>query len=290
MNKTKIKLVALISVLVLLTLVEMRLMLFRGTFIYGVVLLMAGVMAFLVWKAFVKNGREDLRRSEKRSADLEKQIAELNTVIAQLSRELEEKNRTRLNVVELSPVLHVAVLNIDSAFVRTYVREEKGVVFNGALRAEISAEYGVRLEEARFKYDADQEILQIADFHPGLISYSKKQLKWQIARSYRILSVLGRDVAVVSDGVCEDFTRKKCNELRDALEQEIDDRTIAEFDWLSPMISQEVTDMFRMIIGKPGVTIEVVGEAGDDFVDYAAFQHQLARGMLQIGATNSENN
>lgn len=282
MKKNKIRFICLVAVLVFLALLSMKLMIDRGTFIYGLVLLFAAAFAFLIWKAYIKNGREDLRRSQARSAKFLATIGEQEERIAQLSRELDEKSRARLNVVGLSPILHVAVLNVDSSFVRTYVRKEKGIEFNGALRAEISAEYGVRLEEAHFHYDSERDVLRIANFRPGLISYSKKQLSWQLARSFRILSIFGKEMMVVSDGVCVDFTRKQCEILRDALEKEIDDRKIEEFDWLSPMISQEVADMFRMIIGRPGITIEVVDEAGEGFVDYQSFQRQLARSPLQL--------
>lgn len=258
-----------------------RLFFYKETMVFGFALLGLAVFAFLVWKAFIKNGREDLRRSERRSKDLEDEIQSLKKQVSGLNRELEEKNRSRLNVVELSPILHLAVMNIDSSFVRTFVREsEDGITFNGALRADICAEYGVKLEDVRFKYDAASNTLMLANFTPGLLSFSKKQLTWEIAKSYRTRHLLGHEFSAVSDSAADAFTKRQCEELRAGLEREIDERKLAEFNWLSPMISQEVTDMIKMVVGKPGLTIvasemPLLEASGEGYVDFASFREQL---------------
>ena len=194
-------------------------------------------------------------------------------------RELEEKGRSPLNVVELSPILHLAVMNIDSSFVRTYIREDEdaGLTFNGALRADICAEYGIKLEEVGFRYDAVNNTLYLADFHPGLISFSKKQLSWEIANSYASRSILGRSFVSASNPAAKAYTAKMCRELRDDLEKEIDDRRIAEFEWLSPMISQQVTDMLKMLVGRPGLSIITMeGRPEGDYLSFPEFRKQIA--------------
>lgn len=240
-------------------------------------LIIIGVIAvgFLVWKAFIQNSRKELKRSEQERDSLQKQLDALN-------RKLQEKENTKINVVSLSPILHLAILNIDSSFTRTYVREdlESGITFNGALRADICAEYGVKLEEMGFKYDPETTTLQLANFHPGLISYSKKQLTWDIARSFRSKSLLGHEFPPVSDSAAEAYTKKMCNDLRTDLEREIDSRKIDEFDWLSPMISQQVMDMFKLLLGQPNLNIIALEEAPDgDFIDFQSFRRQLTDGQ-----------
>ncbi len=271
----------LIAAAVVLALVCVRLFFYRETTIFGFILLGLAVFGFLVWKAFVKNGREDLRRSERRGKDLQNEVEELKKQVSGLSRQLEEKDKSRLNVVELSPILHLAVMNIDSSFVRTYIREsEDGTVFNGAIRADICAEYGVKLEDVRFKYEPVSNTLMLANFHPGLLSFSKKQLTWEIAKSYKTRHLFGHEFSSVSDSAADAFTKRMCEELRADLEKEIDDRKVAEFNWLSPMISQQVTDMFKMLVGKPGLNIvssEVPALEADaqGYVDFPAFRQLL---------------
>lgn len=271
----------LLAVAVVVALVCVRLFLYRETVVFGFVLLGLAVFGFLVWKAFIKNGREDLKRSERKSKDLQNEVDQLKKQVSGLSRQLEEKEKSRLNVVELSPVLHLAVMNIDSSFVRTYVREsDDGITFNGAIRADICAEYGVKLEDVKFKYDAASNTLMLANFHPGLLSFSKKQLNWEIAKSYKTHHLFGREFSSVSDSAADAFTKRMCEELRTELEREIDDRKIAEFNWLSPMISQQVTDMFKMLIGKPGLSIvssevPALEAAGQGYVDFPAFRQQI---------------
>lgn len=274
--------IPIIAAAVLAVLVCVRLLLYKETLIFGLVLLGTIVLAYLFWRAFVKSGRDDLRRSERKGAELEEEVQSLKKTISGLNRELEEKSRSRLNVVELSPILHLAVMDIDSSFVRTFVREspDGSITFNGALRADIRAEYGVKLEDVRFKYDAGSNTLMLANFHPGLLSFSKKQLNWEIARSYRTRHLLGHEFSAVTDSVADAFTKQMCEQLRAGLEKEIDDRQIAEFNWLSPMISQQVTDMFKMLVGKPGLSIvaseiPAIETEEQGYVDFQDFRRQL---------------
>ncbi len=279
MKKFKFKKYLIIAAAVVVALVALRLIFHRETLWIGLLLMLTGIISFLVWKAFVQNGREDLQRSERKGKALEEEVANLRRQIAGLSRELEEKSRSPINVVELSPILHVAVMNIDSSFVRTFIREdeENGLTFNGALRADICAEYGIKLEEVGFRYDADTNSLFLANFHPGLISFSKKQLNWEIANSYASRSILGKHFSSASHPAAKAFTAKMCKELRDGLEKEIDERKIAEFEWLSPMIAQQVTDMLKMLVGRPGLSvITMEGRPEGDYLSFPEFRKQMA--------------
>ena len=279
MKKFSFKRIGIIALAVVIVLIALRFIFYRETLWIGLALLLIGLIGFLVWKAFVKNGREDLRRSERKGKELEEEVTNLRKQIAGLYRELEEKGRSPLNVVELSPILHLAVMNIDSSFVRTYIREDEdaGLTFNGALRADICAEYGIKLEEVGFRYDAVNNTLYLADFHPGLISFSKKQLSWEIANSYASRSILGRSFVSASNPAAKAYTAKMCRELRDDLEKEIDDRRIAEFEWLSPMISQQVTDMLKMLVGRPGLSIITMeGRPEGDYLSFPEFRKQIA--------------
>ena len=284
MKKYSFKTIGIIALAVIIVLLALRFIFYRETLWIGLVMLLVGLIAFLVWKAFVKNGREDLRRSERKGKELEEEVTSLKKEIAGLYRELEEKGRSPLNVVELSPILHLAVMNIDSSFVRTYIREDEdaGLTFNGALRADICAEYGIKLEEVGFRYDAGTNTLYLANFHPGLISFSKKQLSWEIANSYAARSILGKSFASASHPSAKAYTAKMCKELRDDLEQEIDERKISEFEWLSPMISQQVTDMLKMLVGRPGLSIVTMeGRPEGDYLSFPEFRKQLAAQALQ---------
>ena len=211
------------------------------------------LLGFLIWKAFIKGG------------------------------EREEQLHTKLNIVHINPILHVAVMSIDTAFTRTYIREsEDGITFNGALRTDICADYGIRMEDARFKYDPATNTLNVANFNPGLISYSKKQLTWDIARSYRTRTILGHEIVTVSDKACEEFTKKTCETLRTELEKEIDERQITEFDWLSPAITGRVTEVLKLLVGDESVNIRIAesSEADDTYVSLSALKAQLSTPLI----------
>lgn len=284
-TKTKISIAAAAGavLLVFVIIALSRYEFYEATLKYGLIFFGMLFFGYLIWKAFIKNGREDLKRSEKLLKEKEQKEAEMEKTIRDLNRELAENRHSRLNVMELNPILHIAVLNVNTSFTRSYVREEGEMTFNGALRVDINAEYGARLEDARFKYDPISNTLSIADFKPGLISYSKKQLTWDIARSYRSRpNILGIERADISDQQAELFTNQMCEKLRGELEKEIDDRQVAEFDWLSPMISQQVVDIFKLMIGRETLNIAIEEKYDDTFVDLNTFRAQLAQPLEEV--------
>lgn len=284
-TKTKISIAAAAGavLLVFVIIALSRYEFYEATLKYGLIFFGMLFFGYLIWKAFIKNGREDLKRSEKLLKEKEQKEAEMEKTIRDLSRELAENRHSRLNVMELNPILHIAVLNVNTSFTRSYVREDGEMTFNGALRVDINAEYGARLEDARFKYDPISNTLSIADFKPGLISYSKKQLTWDIARSYRSRpNILGIERADISDQQAELFTNQMCEKLRGELEKEIDDRQVAEFDWLSPMISQQVVDIFKLMIGRETLNIAIEEKYDDTFVDLNTFRAQLAQPLEEV--------
>lgn len=103
--RVKQKLWLSLGVALALIAVGVRLLFVEAAFKYGLILIGAVFLAFLVWKAFIKSGQEDLSRSEERRLELESEVNELK-------HKLEEVTSSPLNVTSLSSVLHLAVLNI----------------------------------------------------------------------------------------------------------------------------------------------------------------------------------
>ena len=280
--KSKTRKILIIVGAVVLALVAIRLMFTRNTLPFGAFLLAGIALAYLIWRAFVKNSKEELRQSARRESMLSEQINSLKQTIDLLNRELEEKSNSKINVVGLNPILHLAVLNIDSSFTRPYIRHKDNISFFGALRAEISAEYGIKMEDVLFKYDKESNSLFLKNFHPGLISYSRKQLNWDFANAYKSVNILGKMVYLPADA----YSKSTSDELRRDLEIEIDERKIEEFDWLSPMISTQVCDVLKLMIGKPGVNVILLPDDAEvpslqegenaDFVKFAQIKEILS--------------
>ena len=281
--KAKTRKILIIAGAGVVAMIAISLMFTRRTLPFGAILLGALGLGYLIWRAFVKTSKEELRQSARRENMLSEQIQSLKSTIDLLNRELEEKNNSKINVVGLNPILHLAVLNIDSSFTRPYIRQQDNISFYGALRADISAEYGIKMEDVLFKYDKDSNTLFLKNFHPGLISYSRKQLNWDFANAYKTINLFGKIVCIPADA----YAKTQSEELRRDLEIEIDERKIEEFDWLSPMISTQVCDMLKLMIGKPGVNIILLpdnaqfealnqGEENKDFVKFAEIKHILS--------------
>lgn len=241
--------------------------LLMGGFRAGGGYLIAGVaIGLLAWKAFTKKDDSGLRE----------ELATLRKTVKDLDRELSEKSRSRFNVVELNPIMHIAVLDVDTSFVRPYVREDKHLTFNGALRADLKVEYGIRLEEVKFQYDPMANHLTLSNFHPGIISYSRKQLKWEFAKSYRSRKLFGHGFSDISDRDADTFTKETCEKLRAELEEEIDTRNVSEFDWLSPLITDQVVDVLKLMVGRDSLNVTISDNAEGDFVGLQEFRQMVA--------------
>ena len=254
--KAKTRKILIIAACVLIAIISIRLLFFKNTLLYGIILLGGLALSYLIWRAFIKNSREEQVRAARREEMLTEQINTMNQTISALQRELEEKNNSKINVIGLSPIMHVAVLSIDSSFTRPFIRKKDNLTFYGALRADISAEYGIKMEDVLYKYDGTTNSLYLKNFHPGLISYSKKQLNWEFADGYKSINFFGKDVHLPADT----YTKEMCDELRRDLEKEIDERKIEEFEWLSPMLSTQVGDMFKLMLNHPEADVIVLQE------------------------------
>lgn len=217
---------------------------------YGGYLVLGVIIGLLAWKAFSRTDKDE--------------VADLRKTIRNLDRELAEKTTGRINVVGLNPILHVATMNVDTSFVRPYVREEGNMTFNGALKADMQIEYGIKMEEVRYRYDAESNNLTLANFHPGIISYSKKQLKWEFARTFKSRSLLGHDLPPFSDTEADKFTQRMCEQLRNELESEIDKRQVTEFEWLKPLVTEQVVDVLKLMVGKENINITIAEGNGDE--------------------------
>lgn len=274
--KAKTRYIIAIAVAVVLAIICLRLLLVEATLKYGLILLGALALAFLIWKAFIRNGQKELRQSEQQNLELQSEVDNLRQRLAEMSR-------SRLNVTGISPILHLSVLELDTSFTRSYIREDKKnkLVFNGALRTDIRAEYGVRLEDVLFKYDEQSKTLYLAHFQPGLLSFSKKQMTWDIANSVRERDFFGWiELPPVDDEEAESYTKRMKEEIRAEVEKEIDERKIAEFEWLSPLITRQVTDVLKLALNKPDAQVAILeeGQSEENFIDFGTFYQQISDG------------
>ena len=79
-------------------------------------------------------------------------------------------------------------------------------------------------------------------------------------------------------------------DIRAEVEKEIDGRKIAEFEWLSPLITRQVTDVLKLALGKPDAQVAVLPEpdaaqlengASEGFIDFGTFYQQIGGGNPQ---------
>ena len=95
-------------------------------------------------------------------------------------------------------------------------------------------------------------------------------MTWDIARSYHKRDFLGLfELSPADDDEAESFTKRMKETLRAEIEKEIDERKLAEFEWLSPIVSRQVTDMIKLAIGRPEISVVILeGETPEGFIDF----------------------
>ena len=277
MKKRKVRTIIAIVLLVVALTFAGYLLFWQNATQYGLIVLGVILLAFLIWKAFIKTADDKLHAKEQDERKLNDEIDTLRREVNVLSRRLAEKDNTMMNVVEMNPVLHLSTMTVDTFFVRTFQREQDNMTFSGALRTDLCAEYGIRLEEVLFKYDEALNRLYLANFKPGMISYSKKQLRWEISQASRRrkASLLHPHPGSVMDEETEAYAKKMCEEIRSELEQEIDTRRIDELQWMSKPLTQQVIGMLKYVIHLPQVEVVVVEQADETFVDLPTFRQQM---------------
>lgn len=248
---------AVVILLVLVT-VFMRYEFYAAALKYGFLLAGVAILAFLVWKAFIHPLNEKLRAAEDRNAAL--------------ARKLEQKETSGGSIVNLSRIFHLTTMEVKTQLVKAYDLKDGDITFNGALKADICAEYGVKLEEARFRYDAEAHTLYVAGLKSGLISYSHRQLTWEFARSYRSRKLFGRTLPAVSDSAMELYTRRICEELRADCESKFDAGDVPELAWLSEALDQHVLGYVRGLLGDSSLNVVQVEAPDDSYVDIHALR------------------
>ena len=114
-----------------------------------------------------------------------------------------------------------------------------------------------------------------------LLSFSKKQMTWDIANSVRERDFFGWiELPPVDDEEAQSFTKRMKEEIRAEVEKEIDERKIAEFEWLSPLITRQVTDVLKLALNKPDAQVSVLeeGQSDENFIDFGNFYQQISDG------------
>lgn len=263
---TKIKLGAALAAAVVIVLLVVTALIryefYAAALKYGLILLCMLLVTFLAWKAFVYPLNEKLKAAEAGNAEL--------------SRKLEQREVTGGSIINLSQILHLTTMEVKTQLVKAFDLKEGDITFNGALKADICAEYGVRLEQARFRYDAGTHTLYVADLKPGLISFSQRQLTWEFARSYRTRRLFGRALPEMSGSAMAVFTREKCDELRAAYEAQLDAGDVPELAWLSMTMSQHVLGYVKGLLGDASLNVVQVDAPDDSFVDIQVLRSRHA--------------
>lgn len=259
-SKTRLYVTVAAAAVVLLVLVtmSMRYEFYAAALKYGLVLLCIAGVSFLVWKAFIHPLNEKLKAAEASNAAL--------------ARKLEQKETAGGSIINLSQIFHLTTMEVKTQLVKAYELKDGDITFNGALKADICAEYGVKLEQARFRYDAEARTLYVAGLKSGLISYSRRQLTWEFARSFRSRKLFGRSLPAVSDSAMDIYTRRKCDELRAGCEAELDAGNVPELAWLSEALDQHVLGYVRGLLGDGSLKVVQVEAPDDSYVDIHALR------------------
>ena len=83
--KVKARLIIAAVIAVVIAAIGIWLLFVPKAFKYGLILLGVVFLAVLIWKAFIQSGQQELRVSQERTTELEKQVGELRERLEEIS-------------------------------------------------------------------------------------------------------------------------------------------------------------------------------------------------------------
>jgi Ca2+/Na+ antiporter len=219
-------------ILSLLAIIAVAVVLILNKFlVYGIVLIGIAFVIYLIWYLLIKN-------KDKRITELEKTILANKSLI----QELEQR---KINISQITPILKLALWEIDSIFIRPFNRrysnddngklkiDDNGKLkFVATFKIDIRAQYGVDVNELRFKYENDKVIVNI---NPKFLSFTKRVCHWEY-----------REVMELENG-------------------------IEELKWIEKPLQQQVITILKAFFIPPDMEIILSDYCDDTFVDIETF-------------------
>ena len=227
MKNTKLilSIIAIIAIAVLLIL--------NKFLVYGLVLSGFAFVIYFLGNLFIKNKEEQIAALEKTINDNKSRI-----------QELEQK---KMNISQITAILEFGLFEIDTVFHRIFNRsiDDGRLKFQGTLKIDIKAKYGIDLKELRFKPEGNT--ILVYNLNPKFLSFSKRECSWSFAETLEFVKpVIGENNWRIRDRN-DIVTLMECETLRNQVEAEFENG-IEELKWIEKPLQNQALNVLKTFV------------------------------------------
>lgn len=199
---------------------------------------------------------------------------EKNNELQKLNLKLQEENNylkdRHFQITQIRSILELNLFEIDTKFTRSVSRQEeingRNIRYFGSLNVALTAKYGIDCKELRFRYDAVNDVLSVADINPRFLSFGNRKLEWdffEILEHKSIFPLTGKRWMAVDD--LQEFAGRIKEEYRLDTERSLQSGP-EEFTWIHAPIKNNVENLIKILFSGLCRNIEIVEKSDSSFI------------------------
>ncbi|MDR0941262.1 MAG: hypothetical protein LBM68_03445 [Bacteroidales bacterium] len=202
---------------------------------------------------------------EDENSKLKSRLSNIEKTNSTLRAENAELRNRKLNIAELKHILDLGLIEVDTNLTRTwneqFKHENKTVRFIGALQVEVIAQYGINLKELRFKEDAENNIITVANINPKFLSFKDLNYSWKISEILEYKQPTFAENHWGTSTKLQELCGKMKEDLRLKTHEEVKNGP-QEMKWLIKPLEEKIINLLNIAFGK---TIKIVATSDDSF-------------------------
>lgn len=235
--------------------------------LYGLIVLGATSLMYLLWAAFIRDKDEKI-------SGLVKELEKTKNLITGLQEENNELRSRRLNISELRNILDLGLMQVNTSFTRTwndkFEEDGKSLHFIGALQVRIIARYGIDLKELRIKQNREKNEVIVANINPRFLSFNDFDYEWKIAEVMEYTKPWFGSGQWKKSPTLEVIVSRLKEDLRARTHQEVKTGP-EELDWVMDPLRKQIEGTIEMVLGSPYRSVKFVETPDDTFVNLDEF-------------------
>jgi ABC-type multidrug transport system fused ATPase/permease subunit len=201
-------------------------------------------------------------------------LDEKNNNLLKQNLKLKEENSflkdRHFQITQIKSILELNLFEIDTKFTRSVSKLEelngRNIKYFGSLNVALTAKYGIDCKELRFKYDAENDVLSVADINPRFLSFGNRKLEWdffEIFEQKNIIPLTGKRWMASDD--LQEYAGKIKEEYRLETEKSLE-RGPEEFSWIHAPIKNNVESLIKILFSGLCRNIKIANNPDNSFV------------------------
>jgi hypothetical protein len=224
-----------------------------------------GGFAFAIWEVFLRGKHEEIRilKEKIKQNEIEKDT---------LNRENIDLRNRRLNITDIRHIIDLSLIELDTNFTKTFNEEiessGKKMRFVGAIRVDITAKYGIDLNELMFKFpEGDDNTIKVANVNPKFLAFKSRNFKWEISEILALKKSILAKEHWRSDMNTKSILNQICEQKRTQLEEEMNTQP-RDMEWIIAPLRKHINTSLALVLENGERQVEICEEFDSSFVEF----------------------